>query len=190
MRPVVILAICVFSFSVYSQSGRKARELKMPVPLPDQPVNDAKSKPASDDSLPVTAEKNQDYRCSEDGSLLRILEPDDIGEAVASPKDIDVRAEITSKPKPSYTKEARRNGIQGFVILRVLLSARAKIARVRVLKGLPAGLTENALRAACKMEFKPARKDGEAVTQWVTAEYVFRLADSTIFTPWVQGRGV
>jgi len=94
-----------------------------------------------------------------------------------------VRASITAKPKPSYTKEARRNGIQGFVVLKVLLAARGKISRVRVVKGLPAGLTENAIRAACKMQFKPAMKNGQTVSQWLTAEYVFRLADSSIFTP-------
>ena len=132
---------------------------------------------------PVTAEKNEEYRCSEDGSLARILDKDDIGELVLSAKDVDVRAVITSKPKPSYTKEARRLGIQGFVTLRVLLSARGKIDRVKVQKGLRAGLTENAIRAACKMEFKPASKNGQPVAQWLTAEYVFRLADSSIFSP-------
>jgi hypothetical protein len=33
------------------------------------------------------------------------------------------------------------------------------------------------------MEFKPAMKNGQPVGQWVTAEYVFRLADSSIFSP-------
>lgn len=183
MRALLLLTILVFNLSAPPQSGRRAREIKVPVPLPDQEVIDAKAKPAEDDPPPVTAETNQDYRCTDDGSLARILETDDIGEVVVSTKDVDLRAVITAKPKPSYTKEARRNGIQGFVTVGVLLSARGKIARVRVLKGLPSGLTENAIHAACKMEFKPARKNNEAVGQWLTAEYVFRLADSSIFTP-------
>lgn len=114
---------------------------------------------------------------------MRVLDKDDIGEVVLSAKEVDSRAVITAKPKPSYTREARREGIQGFVTLRVLLSARGKIARVRVTKGLRAGLTENAIRAACRMEFKPAIKGGQPVAQWLTAEYVFRLADSSIFAP-------
>jgi len=172
-----LVAILVFSLPVCAQSGRRAREIKTPVPPP------APAKPTEAEPPPVTAEKNQDYRCSDDGSLARILETDDIGEVVMSAKEVDVQAVITAKPKPSYTKEARRNGIQGFVTFRVLLSARGKIARVRVLKSLPAGLTENAIRAACKMEFKPARKNGETVAQWLSVEYVFRLADSSIFSP-------
>jgi len=173
-----ILFLCSLS---YSQSGRRPKDTRTPT-APQAEVKEPTPAP-TDEPAPVTAEKNQDYRCTDDGSLARIIDPDDAAELGVSPKEADVRASITAKPKPSYTKEARRNGIQGFVVLKVLLAARGKISRVRVVKGLPAGLTENAIRAACKMQFKPAMKNGQTVSQWLTAEYVFRLADSSIFTP-------
>lgn len=179
-----LLAILALSSFAYSQSGRRAREVQSAVPPPEQEVKDLQPKTQHrDEPPPVTAEKNQDYRCSQDGSLDRILETDAIDEVVLSAKQVDSRAVIKAKPKPSYTKEARRNGVQGFVRLRVLLSASSKVARIRIVKGLPAGLSENAIRAACKMEFKPAMKDGQPVAEWVIAEYVFRLADSSIFSP-------
>ena len=181
MRFLALLIVLLLSAGVYSQSGRRAREPHAAPALPSPEVKE--TPPTIDEPPPVTAEKNQDYRCTNDGSLARIIDPEDFSEAVVSAKEADVRAEITAKPKPSYTKEARRNGIQGFVVLKVLLSARGKISRVRVVKGLPAGLTENAIRSACKMEFKPAMKNGQAVSVWLNAEYVFRLADSSIFTP-------
>jgi len=178
-----LLAILVCSAFSYSQSGRRARQAP-PQPAPTPEVKEPAPKLLlPPDPLLVTAEKNQDYRCTDDGSLARIIDADDKEELVVSAKEADVRAAMTAKPKPSYTREARRNGVQGFVTLKVLLSARGKVARVRVVKALPAGLTENAIRAACKIEFKPAMKNGQAVSQWVTAEYVFRLADSSIFTP-------
>ena len=184
MKVLAFLAILFVSSAAASQSGRRAREIKVPVPLPAEEANEPKPKaPPADEPPPVTAEKNQEYRCSEDGSLARIIDVDDLGELVVAAKETDARAVIIAKPKPSYTREARRQGVQGFVVLKVLLSARAKVGRIRVVKGLPLGLTENAIRAACKMEFKPAMKGGQAVAQWVTAEYVFRLADSSIFTP-------
>ena len=184
MKVIALVAIFILGSFAFSQSGRRAKETRAPAPPAAQEVNEPKPGATSPAELPpVTAEKNQEYRCSEDGSLARILETDSIDELVLSAKEVDVRAMITAKPKPSYTKEARRNGVQGFVTLKVLLSARGKIARVKIVKRLPAGLTENAIRAACKMEFKPAMKDGHPVAQWLTAEYVFRLADSSIFTP-------
>ncbi len=176
-----LLAILALSAVAYSQSGRR---VKTPAATPSPEATEpAPNSAPTDEPPPVTAERNQDYRCTDDGTLARIIEPDDKEEIVVSAKESDVRATISEKPKPSYTREARRNGVQGFVTLKVLLSARGKVARVRVIKGLPAGLTENAIRAACKIEFKPAMKNGQAVSQWVTVEYVFRLADSSIFTP-------
>ena len=177
-----LLAILALTTFTYSQSGRRAKEVKPPQIVPE--VREPAPKPATvEEPPPVTAERNQDYRCTDDGTLARIIDTDDKEELVVSAKESDERATISAKPKPSYTREARRNGVQGFVTLKVLLSARGKVARVRDVKGLPAGLTENAIRAACKIEFKPAMKNRQAVSQWVTVEYVFRLADSSIFTP-------
>jgi TonB family protein len=175
-----VIAVVVLSPFVYSQSGRRARETGVQAPPPDPRANVSQPGPQQDEVSPITLEKNQDYRCLDDGGLARILETDAAEQAV---KNVDAEAMLTSRPAPSYTKEARRNSIQGFVILKLLLAPDSKISRVKVLKGLPAGLTEKAIRAACKMKFKPAIKDGQPVARWLTAEYVFRLAESSIFTP-------
>jgi protein TonB len=129
----------------------------------------------------VTAEKDQDYRCTNDGSLAHLLNPPEV--AGFGPKEVDVKAEITSQPEPGYTREARRAAIQGNVVLKVLLLANGKLDRVRVVRRVPYGLTENAIRAACEIKFKPAVKAGKEVSQWVTLEYPFRLAHSSIFGP-------
>jgi protein TonB len=96
---------------------------------------------------------------------------------------VDVKAEITAKPEPGYTREARRVGVQGLVVLKVLLLGDGKIDRVRVVRRVPYGLTENAIFAACEIKFKPALKGGQPVSQWATVEYAFRLANSSIFGP-------
>ena len=128
----------------------------------------------------VTAEKDQDYRCSDDGTLAHLLDQDVVA---FTAKEVDVKAEITAKPEPDYTREARRVGAQGLVVLKVLLLGDGKIDRVRVVRGVPYGLTENAIFAACKIKFKPAMKGGQPVSQWATVEYAFRLANSSIFGP-------
>ena len=192
MKPILsVFGILLLSTVAHSQSGRRSN-IKVVVPPPpaqEAPATSSvKKEPEAAGTAAVTAERNQDYQCSEDGTLERILDPaeggsDPTGERILSPKETDSRVVITSKPQPAYTKEARRNGIQGFVALKVLLSGNGKVSRIRVLKRLPAGLTETAIVAACKMKFKPALKDGEPVSQWITAEYAFRLADSSIFRP-------
>lgn len=176
---LAVFAILVLSTSAFSQSGRRGQAIVVPVPPPE--VVEPETPPAQPTSTaPVTAQKNEDYQCTEDGSLARILDSADEVKADTSRKP-DTPAQILAKPPPSYTKEARRSGVQGQVILKVLLSSEGEISRIRVHRGLPSGLTENAIRAACKIRFKPAMDGGQAVSRWVTVEYVFRLAQSSIF---------
>lgn len=175
-----VAAILIFSSLAHSQSGRRAKATTSPTA-----TEEPKPTPKADEpeAPPVTAEKNQDYRCSEDNGLERILDDSAPNERITSSKDADEPVQITKKPPPEYTREARRNGVQGFVIVKVLLAGDGKVSRIRIIKGLPAGLTENAIRAACRIQFKPGMKDGQPASIWVTAEYVFRLADSSIFRP-------
>ena len=178
MRAALIL-ILIFGTTAFSQSGRRARAPETtPTPTPE-------AKPSPTPSLPprslVTAEKDQDYRCTEDGTLAHLLDQDQVGGF--SPKEVDVKAEITSKPEAKSTREARRAGVQGVVIVKVLLLGNGKLDRVRVVRRLPFGLTENSILAACEVKFKPAMKAGQPVSQWVTLEYAFRLANSSIYGP-------
>jgi TonB family protein len=180
MKVQTALAVLLLSCSAtLAQSGRRVVEVKTmsagdpPVPLLISSPNQALRQPA---------EKPHDYRCGKDGSHTRIVDSTDTGD-VLSAKMVDTRVVFRSKPRPGYTLEARRKRKQGFVILKVALSSTGTISRVRVLRGLPFGLTESAIKAACKLEFKPAIKDGQSVSQWVTAEYVFRLPDSRLFRP-------
>jgi len=175
-----LILIILFAASAFAQSGRRTVPVAPPSPSPT-PEPKASSTPSLPSRSQVTAEKNQDYRCTDDGTLAHLLDQDQV--AGYSPKEVDVKAEITAKPDPVYTEEARRVGVQGIVALRVLLLGDGKLDRVRVVRRLPYGLTENAIRAACKIKFKPATKDGQPVSQWVTLEYGFRLANSSIFGP-------
>ena len=182
------LLICAFSFmailaSGLAQSGRRVKENKPPPPPVEEQIKETPQATKQDETSQVTAEKNQDYKCTDDGTLARVLENEKEPEEIFSAKVVETRPVITTKPKPSYTKEARRNGVQGYVILKVVLTTTGKIGRIRVVRGLPGGLTENAIKAACKIEFKPAMKNGQPVAQWLTVEYAFRLADSSILGP-------
>ena len=179
MRSALIL-ILIFGTVAFAQSGRRAKPAPAPSPAPTPEEKTSSTTPAPP-SQQVTAERDQDYRCTSDGSLAHLLDPPEV--AGFAPKEVDVKAEILSKPEPGYTREARRAGMQGNVVLKVLLLANGKIDRVRVVRRVPYGLTENAIRAACEIKFKPAVKAGAEVSQWITVEYAFRLANSSIFGP-------
>ena len=177
---VAFILILIFGTSAFAQSGRRNKTAPPPAPTPE-----VQPSPSPTPSLParsqVTAEKNKDYRCTDDGTLAHLLEESTV--VTFTPKEVDTKAEITARPDPVYTREARRMGVQGLVTLKLLLLPDGKIDRIKVVRELPYGLTENAIRAACGVKFKPAVKAGNPVAQWVTIQYGFQLANSSIFGP-------
>jgi TonB family protein len=88
---------------------------------------------------------------------------------------VDSKPVLLNRVKPDYTEEARRDNVQGVVILRVIVDVRGNVESARVVQGLPDGLNEEAIIAAKKMKFKPAMKDGKPVRYPVRIEVVFNL---------------
>jgi len=82
---------------------------------------------------------------------------------------------IISKPNPTYTNDARRNQTQGIIVVAVEFGADGAINFIVPVRGLSDGLTENTVRAAQKIKFEPATKDGKPVTVIGFLEYSFAI---------------
>ena len=87
-----------------------------------------------------------------------------------------IPAEITYKPRPVYSDEARRLKIEGEVLVKVIFKASGQIHILGVVQGLGHGLDESAIRAAEKIQFKPALKDGQPADFEAVLHIVFELA--------------
>jgi TonB family protein len=85
------------------------------------------------------------------------------------------RIVILYKEKARYTEEARQNKVQGTVVLSAVFTSDGRVTQVRVIRGLPDGLTEKAIEAAQKIKFQPATKSGVAVTVRGQLEFTFNL---------------
>jgi len=81
--------------------------------------------------------------------------------------------EVTKMPLPvghctgKYTEEARQAGLEGKVILDVLVGEDGRVREVRVVKGLPHGLSEAAVRAAKACRYTIGEKSGQPVPVWL-----------------------
>ncbi|HSB08343.1 MAG TPA: TonB family protein [Blastocatellia bacterium] len=93
----------------------------------------------------------------------------------ASASSVDVKPVPLNNATPHYTEEARRNNTQGTVMMRVLVGADGLVKQVRIVRGLPDGLSERAIAAARQLKFRPAMKDGQAVPYWVSLQMDFNL---------------
>jgi TonB family protein len=89
---------------------------------------------------------------------------------------VETPVEITFKPKPAYTSEAREKKIEGEVQLEVVFTAAGQIHVLRVIRGLGFGLDENARAAAGQIRFHPGMRNGSAVDMTGVVHIVFELS--------------
>ncbi|MEP7037870.1 MAG: energy transducer TonB, partial [Acidobacteriota bacterium] len=85
------------------------------------------------------------------------------------------KIKFISKPKASYTDQARTNQVQGTVRLRVTFSASGQIGSIAPVSGLPYGLTEQAIAAARQIRFEPAKRNGVPIPTTAVVEYNFNI---------------
>ncbi|MGB3565291.1 MAG: energy transducer TonB, partial [Thermoanaerobaculia bacterium] len=78
-------------------------------------------------------------------------------------------------PRPPYTEEARRGRIQGVVIIEAIIDAMGNVTDVKVLKGLPEGLSDSAVASIREWKFKPATLDGAPVPVFFNLSIRFSL---------------
>jgi feruloyl esterase len=78
-------------------------------------------------------------------------------------------------PEPDFSEYARKNNIQGVVVLSALIDSDGSVKAVKVLRPLEPSLDAEAVNAVKKWKFAPAKKDGQPVACMLNVEVEFRL---------------
>ena len=77
--------------------------------------------------------------------------------------------------KADFTEEGRRRGLQGDVVLEIVVRRDGTVGDVSLLQGLGAGLDQRAIAAVRQWRFAPARRAGEPVDVIVEVAVEFTL---------------
>ena len=77
--------------------------------------------------------------------------------------------------KPSYTDDARRQGVEGDVVLEIVVRRDGTVGDVKILRRLGAGLDQKAVEAVRQWRFSPARRMGAPVDVIVEVAVEFKL---------------
>ena len=85
------------------------------------------------------------------------------------------KPEKISSPQPQYTAEARKARVQGVVIAQALIDQEGYVTELKILKGLPLGLSEAAEEVIRRWRFKPATLNGKPVAVYYNLTVNFRL---------------
>jgi protein TonB len=109
----------------------------------------------------------------------RATEPKEV-KAYSAPKytpiyQVDSEPQVMSEVKIPYPDEARRAGIEGTVTLSITVDNEGRVVAAKIVKGQGYGLDEAALTAIKRFRFKPAVKNGEAVSTEMKYSYTFLL---------------
>jgi TonB family protein len=91
-----------------------------------------------------------------------------IGGGVSAPAPI-------YQPEPQYAEEARQAGIQGAVLLSIVVDENGQAQAIRVTRSLDPGPDQKAIEAVSQWRFRPGQKDGKPVPVMASVEVNFRL---------------
>ncbi|MCW5970335.1 MAG: energy transducer TonB [Blastocatellales bacterium] len=81
---------------------------------------------------------------------------------------------------PAYSREARAKAIEGEVVVSALFRRDGKIRDITLVQRLGHGLDERAREAVRRIEYEPARRDGQAVDARALITFNFRLMRVTV----------
>jgi TonB family protein len=83
--------------------------------------------------------------------------------------------QLLREVRPDYTEEARRQGIEGDVVLEIVVKSDGSVGDVRIVHGLGGGLDRRAVDAVRQWRFTPARRLGAPVDVMVEVAVEFKL---------------
>lgn len=88
---------------------------------------------------------------------------------------VKIMPKLIKDAQAEYPFEARKLGIEGKVVLEIVIDENGAVASVRVIKGLHPILDASAISAAKKLKFSPAIVDGQPVKVKIPYTYIFVL---------------
>ena len=89
--------------------------------------------------------------------------------------DLDSQPTVIGEVRIPYPEDARSRGIEGTVVLSVLVDEGGRVRTVKVVSGPGGGLDQAAAKAVERIRFRPALRKGQPVPAQITYRYTFLL---------------
>ena len=98
-------------------------------------------------------------------------------DVVMTSESVDEPPKVTRAAQLQYPQQARSQGVEGYVLLSILVGADGEVERVKVLEVKPGGVFEQtAVQGVRNWEFSPGTYKGQSVKSWVRQRISFNLS--------------
>jgi protein TonB len=161
----VLYRVPIYDFVPRQREPEPTMEIELPKPPSDSTVI-APGPPPEESTEPI----ERDAFEPPEGPVVVIELPDPPPPPPDPPPtivtaDFEIAAPtIEYRVEPRYTEPARRAGIEGVVILELIIDTEGRVESVNALRGLPLGLTKSAIDAVKQWQFEASTYKGNPVS--------------------------
>ncbi len=114
---------------------------------------------------------SQPAKIEQEFAAVCVMDP----KQLEGPSPGSLRPKVISQEKAKYTDLARSERIQGTIVVSVVFTADGRVTSPRIVRGLPYGLNDEAVKAVRKIRFRPACREGRPVSVRMGIEFTFNV---------------
>jgi len=160
--------VLIDEFEIVDIPQTEQNEPKPPPPLPPFPVEAEIDELVGD--IPIDLFKPEVLvSLGAPPPLPQLDEPD-----VWTFEAVQEKPVLLKQSLPHYPEIARKAGVEGIVVVKVLIDKKGNVEKAEIFKSVPT-LDDAALKAAKKCTFKPAKQRDKLVKVWMKIPYKFKL---------------
>ncbi len=153
---------------------KKLKETKPPKRLPKTFSSKSAQKPAKPIMSVQTPSFSADMHPGLTGDIS--IPSGDFGGIGFNMDEVDDIPQVLRSVPPEYPYVAKRNRIEGEVVIRMLVTAKGTPTNLTIHSSKPSGIFDKvALNAAKRWRFKPGKYKGQPVDTWVLLPFNFEL---------------
>ncbi len=182
---IAILIIVLYSFKKFEPAYKLEKTVDVKIETFDIPQTEQINRPPppARPSIPIASEDEDlpDELTIDETEIdfTKPLEntpppPPEEEEPIVEFYALSDKPEVIHRVEPAYPELARKAGIEGMVVAKVLIDTKGNVEKVEVVKSHPM-LDEAAVAAAKQFKFKPGKQRDRYVKVWMTIPFTFRL---------------
>ncbi len=182
---LAILIIVFYSFKKFESKYQLEKKVDVKIETIEIPQTEQihRPPPPARPSIPVASE-DEDIpdELTIDETEIDFTQP--LNEAPPPPPEeeepivefyaLSEKPEVIKRVEPVYPDLARKAGIEGMVVVKVLINTKGDVEKVEVIKSHPM-LDDAAVAAAKQFKFKPGKQRDRYVKVWMTIPFTFKL---------------